>query len=108
VSGLSPFLLAHTINFYPFQRRFLRARQFDVAKAQEMFDADVVWRKEHDADKLYAAFPEDEFEASKKYYPRFTGHRDKVSAKILCWPENLGLAMTQQFVFVARSTVVCI
>ena len=60
-------------------RRFLRARRFDPAKAQKQFAEWIAWRKEWDVDNLFANFDEDEFEASRRYYPRWTGRRDIVS-----------------------------
>lgn len=35
-------------------------------------------RKEHDVVNLYATFDPAEFESSKRFYPRWTGRRDKV------------------------------
>ncbi|KAF7966410.1 hypothetical protein HWV62_38454 [Athelia sp. TMB] len=57
--------------------RFLRARRFDPAKAQKQFADTKKWREQHNVDNLYANFDNDEFEACKKYYPRWTGRRDK-------------------------------
>jgi hypothetical protein len=36
------------------------------------------WRKRHNVDNLYPSFDVDEFESSKRFYPRWTGRRDKV------------------------------
>ncbi|THV03808.1 CRAL/TRIO domain-containing protein [Dendrothele bispora CBS 962.96] len=57
--------------------RFLRARRFEPAKALKQFSDTASWRKRHRVDKLYAEFPVEEFESSKRYYPRWTGRRDK-------------------------------
>ncbi|KAG7088632.1 hypothetical protein E1B28_012604 [Marasmius oreades] len=57
--------------------RFLRARRFDVKLAQKQFSDTQRWRKEHNVDALFADFPSDEFEDSKRFYPRWTGRRDK-------------------------------
>ncbi|TCD62426.1 hypothetical protein EIP91_006908 [Steccherinum ochraceum] len=57
--------------------RFLRARRFDPAKAQKQFADAEAWRKKHGVDALYATFPDDEFETAKRFYPRWTGRRDK-------------------------------
>jgi len=58
--------------------RFLRARKFDAPKAHKQFAATEAWRHKHDVANLYAAFDPDELESSKRFYPRWTGRRDKV------------------------------
>jgi hypothetical protein len=58
--------------------RFLRARNFQLPPAQKQFAAAETWRKTHEVDRLYAMFDTDEFEFSKRFYPRWTGRRDKV------------------------------
>lgn len=60
--------------------RFLRARKFDVAKAHKQFADTSGWRAEHDVENLYASFDPDEMESAKRFYPRWTGRRDKVVA----------------------------
>ena len=60
------------------RRRFLRARGFSPAHAQTQFAATQQWRKDHDVDRLYPTFDVDEFEEAKRFYPRWTGRRDKV------------------------------
>ncbi|KAK7676368.1 hypothetical protein QCA50_020672 [Cerrena zonata] len=57
--------------------RFLRARRFDPLKAQKQFSDAEAWRTKHDVNELYATFPPDEFESAKRFYPRWTGRRDK-------------------------------
>ncbi|KAH8114662.1 CRAL/TRIO domain-containing protein [Phellopilus nigrolimitatus] len=57
--------------------RFLRARRFDPVKAQKQFADRAAWEKEHDVYRLFANFPSDEFENSRRYYPRWTGRRDR-------------------------------
>ncbi|EJC98013.1 CRAL/TRIO domain-containing protein [Fomitiporia mediterranea MF3/22] len=57
--------------------RFLRARRFDPAKAQKQFSDRIAWEKKHDVHNLFANFPADEFESSRRYYPRWTGRRDR-------------------------------
>lgn len=59
-------------------RRFLRARRFDPLKAQKQFSDAEAWRAKHDVDELYATFPSEELESSKRFYTRWTGRRDKV------------------------------
>ena len=58
--------------------RFLRARKFDVGKAQKQFADTSGWRAEHDVENLYATFDPEEMESAKRFYPRWTGRRDKV------------------------------
>lgn len=60
-------------------RRFLRARRFDPVKAQKQFADAEAWRAKHSVDEMFATFPVEEFEDSKRFYPRWTGRRDKVS-----------------------------
>ncbi|KAJ8523258.1 hypothetical protein ONZ45_g350 [Pleurotus djamor] len=57
--------------------RFLRARRFDPAAAQKQFFETEKWRKAHDVDNLYATFDPEEFESAKRFYPRWTGRREK-------------------------------
>lgn len=57
--------------------RFLRARKFDVNGAYKQFSESTEWRKKYNVDELYRTFPIDEMESSKRYYPNWTGRRDK-------------------------------
>ncbi|EMD39747.1 hypothetical protein CERSUDRAFT_112035 [Gelatoporia subvermispora B] len=57
--------------------RFLRARRFDPPKAVKQFSDTEAWRRQHDVEALYASFPSDEFELSRRFYPRWTGRRDR-------------------------------
>ncbi|KAJ3559314.1 hypothetical protein NM688_g423 [Phlebia brevispora] len=57
--------------------RFLRARRFDPVKAQKQFADAEAWRVKHGVDTLFSTFSVDEFESSKRFYPRWTGRRDK-------------------------------
>jgi hypothetical protein len=56
-------------------RRFLRAREFDPAKAQKQFSDTVAFREQHEVDTLYRSFPPAEFEEAKACYPTWTGRR---------------------------------
>lgn len=58
--------------------RFLRARSFNPAAAQKQFADAESWRKKHDVDKLYEELKPDEMLQSQRFYPRWTGRRDKV------------------------------
>ncbi|KAI0290108.1 CRAL/TRIO domain-containing protein [Multifurca ochricompacta] len=57
--------------------RFLRARKFDPIKAHKQFAATEAWRSKNNVLQLYATFDQDEFESAKRFYPRWTGRRDK-------------------------------
>ncbi|KAI0292380.1 CRAL/TRIO domain-containing protein [Russula brevipes] len=57
--------------------RFLRARKFDTAKAHKQFAATEAWRRKFDVHNLYATFDPDELESAKRFYPRWTGRRDR-------------------------------
>ncbi|KIK63120.1 hypothetical protein GYMLUDRAFT_222994 [Collybiopsis luxurians FD-317 M1] len=57
--------------------RFLRARRFDPTKAKKQFADTHMWRTKHDVDKLFKEFDPVEFEDAKRFYPRWTGRRDK-------------------------------
>ncbi|KAI0246368.1 CRAL-TRIO domain-containing protein [Lactifluus subvellereus] len=57
--------------------RFLRARKFDPVKAHKQFAATEAWRRKNDVLNLYAAFDPDDLESAKRFYPRWTGRRDK-------------------------------
>ncbi|KAF7365466.1 CRAL/TRIO domain-containing protein [Mycena venus] len=59
--------------------RFLRARSFSVAGALKQFSDFDKWRREHDVDNLYTTFDSAELENSRRFYPRWTGRRDKAS-----------------------------
>lgn len=43
----------------------------------------MAWREKYDVDKLFANFPPEEFEDSRRFYPMWTGRRDKVRALLL-------------------------
>lgn len=64
-------------------RRFLRARSWQSYPAQEQFENAMNWRLKHNVTNLYATFDSEEFESAKRFYPRWTGRRDKV-----CWDTN--------------------
>ncbi|KIL67953.1 hypothetical protein M378DRAFT_73147 [Amanita muscaria Koide BX008] len=57
--------------------RFLRARTFQPVPAQKQFADAEAWRKHHDVDRLYASFNAEELESTKRFYPRWTGRRDR-------------------------------
>ncbi|KAH9924605.1 CRAL/TRIO domain-containing protein [Epithele typhae] len=57
--------------------RFLRARRFEPQKAMKQFADAEAWRTKHNVDTLFANFPTDELESTRRFYPRWTGRRDK-------------------------------
>ncbi|KAI1007565.1 Sec14 cytosolic factor [Podosphaera aphanis] len=57
--------------------RFLRARKFDVAAAEEMFIATEKWRKEINLDELTRNFVYTEKEQVFAYYPQYYHKTDK-------------------------------
>ncbi len=48
-------------------------------KATKQFSDAEKWRRKYNVDELYSKFPADEIESSKKFYPTWTGRRDRVS-----------------------------
>lgn len=62
--------------------RFLRARRYDVDQAQKQFSDTEAWRKQHNVDELFRAFETDEMESAKRFYPRWTGRRDKTGLPV--------------------------
>lgn len=71
-------LLANLSSSWDSLSRFLRARRFDPHKASKQFADAEAWRAKHNVEALYATFPVDEFENTRRFYPRWTGRRDKV------------------------------
>jgi hypothetical protein len=63
-------------------RRFLRARKFDPTKAHKQLAATEAWRAKHDVLNLYSTFDPDELESARRFYPRWTGRRDKVGVNV--------------------------
>ncbi|PPR04499.1 hypothetical protein CVT24_013105 [Panaeolus cyanescens] len=57
--------------------RFLRARSWDVTAAQKQFSDAEKWRAMHQVDDLFISATMEELEDSKRFYPRWTGRRDK-------------------------------
>ncbi|KAG2365158.1 CRAL/TRIO domain-containing protein [Suillus spraguei] len=68
--------------------RFLRARRCDVEKAQKQFSDTEAWRKQHNVDELFRTFDTDEMESAKRFYPRWTGRRDKSGLPVYVYRLN--------------------
>ncbi|KAG1898203.1 CRAL/TRIO domain-containing protein [Suillus fuscotomentosus] len=62
--------------------RFLRARRYDVDKAQKQFSDTEAWRKQHNVDELFRTFEANEMESARRFYPRWTGRRDKAGLPV--------------------------
>ncbi|KDR82392.1 hypothetical protein GALMADRAFT_237674 [Galerina marginata CBS 339.88] len=58
--------------------RFLRARSFNPAAAQKQFTDAENWRKKHDVSNLFYEASAEDIDHSKRFYPRWTGRRDKL------------------------------
>ncbi|KAF3932583.1 Patellin-3 [Dactylellina cionopaga] len=57
--------------------RFLRAGRFNLQAAFRQFEITSKWRKNGAIDEIYNDFDVKEFEETRKYYPQWTGRRDK-------------------------------
>ncbi|KAK6504537.1 hypothetical protein TWF481_006478 [Arthrobotrys musiformis] len=57
--------------------KFLRAGRFNLAAALRQFETTDRWRKGGAVDDIYNDFDVKEFEETRKYYPQWTGRRDK-------------------------------
>ncbi|PPQ86317.1 hypothetical protein CVT25_005618 [Psilocybe cyanescens] len=58
--------------------RFLRARNFNPVTAQKQFADTENWRKKHNVTKLYHGISPEDLDLSRRFYPRWTGRRDKL------------------------------
>ncbi|KAF3928604.1 hypothetical protein AA313_de0203717 [Arthrobotrys entomopaga] len=57
--------------------KFLRAGRFNLQAALQQFQLTEKWRKNGGIDGIYDDFDVKEFEETRKYYPQWTGRRDK-------------------------------
>ncbi|EPS41027.1 hypothetical protein H072_5087 [Dactylellina haptotyla CBS 200.50] len=57
--------------------RFLRAGRFNLPASFRQLEATEKWRKNGGVDGIYKDFDVKEFEETRKYYPQWTGRRDK-------------------------------
>ncbi|KAF3124306.1 hypothetical protein TWF225_001346 [Orbilia oligospora] len=57
--------------------KFLRAGRFNLTAAFRQFETTEKWRKNGAVDQIYDTFDVKEFEETRKYYPQWTGRRDK-------------------------------
>jgi hypothetical protein len=62
---------------------FLRARGFNIAAAKTQFTDAETWRKKNNVHKLYHGMSVEIIEHAKRFYPRWTGRRDKVRIVIV-------------------------
>ncbi|KAF8158513.1 CRAL/TRIO domain-containing protein [Crassisporium funariophilum] len=58
--------------------RFLRARSFNPSAAQKQFADSEEWRAKHNVKEVYRNASAEDIEHSTKFYPRWTGRRDKL------------------------------
>jgi len=58
--------------------RFLRARNWDVLAAQKQFADYKVWLKKHNVLQVLRDLSPADMLRTQRYYPRWTGRRDKV------------------------------
>ncbi|ORY21511.1 CRAL-TRIO domain-containing protein [Naematelia encephala] len=57
--------------------RFLRARKFQLEPAYNQFVTTERWRRENQLTELYEKIDIDEYEATRRLYPQWTGRRDR-------------------------------
>ena len=95
----SPLFRRHPLKYHT-HSRFLHARKSDPAKAHKQFAATETWRRENKVLDLYATFDSDELESAKRFYPRWTGRRDKVSLDL--W--SMSFLRTTMFAYTAWNT----
>ena len=79
ISNVSKHNLIILIYFY--YSRFLRARSFSPVAAQKQFSASENWRKKHNVAQVYYTTKPEDLEYSRRFYPCWTGRRDKVLQK---------------------------
>ena len=58
--------------------RFLRARGYSPEAAQKQFSASEDWRKKHNVAQVYYTIKPEDLDYSRRFYPCWTGRRDKV------------------------------
>lgn len=66
-------------------RRFLRARNFDLTAAFKQFSTTCQWRREKDLDSLYENFDVEALEDSKRLLPNWTGKTDKMGRGVFVY-----------------------
>ncbi|KAG9019739.1 hypothetical protein FRB90_009609 [Tulasnella sp. 427] len=62
--------------------RFLRARQFNAAKAVKQFSDREAWAKQMNLDSLYHSYDVDEFTSAQCWYPMWIGRTDRMGYPI--------------------------
>ncbi|XP_012843174.1 PREDICTED: phosphatidylinositol/phosphatidylcholine transfer protein SFH11, partial [Erythranthe guttata] len=79
--------------------RFLRMRDFDVAKAKDMFVQYIKWRDEFGVDAISKEFKFDEYEEVKKCYPHGFHGVDRYGRPV--YIERIGMVDLDKFVRVS-------
>ncbi|EJD53812.1 CRAL/TRIO domain-containing protein [Auricularia subglabra TFB-10046 SS5] len=65
--------------------RFLRGKGFDPTKAAAQFTQSEEWRKTNDVGKIYASTAPEDLSHTRLFFPRWTGHRDKMGRPLYVW-----------------------
>ncbi|CAA7265447.1 unnamed protein product [Cyclocybe aegerita] len=65
--------------------RFLRARGFNPTAAQKQFADSESWRKKHNVPKVYHELTPEDMEHAQRFYPRWTGRRDKLGIPLFVY-----------------------
>ncbi|KAH7105694.1 CRAL/TRIO domain-containing protein [Auriculariales sp. MPI-PUGE-AT-0066] len=65
--------------------RFLRGKAFDIPKAAAQFAQTEEWRKTKKATESYASIKPEELSDTRRFFPRWTGHRDKHGRPLYVW-----------------------
>lgn len=77
------------VNHLTARSRFLRARSFDIAGAHRQFSDAEKWRQKYGVDELYTSARPEDMKDAQRFYPRWTGRRDKVFPPFLISPPDL-------------------
>ena len=94
----------------------MRARGFSPEAAQKQFSASEDWRKKHNVAQVYISTKPEDLEYSRRFYPCWTGRRDKVlqsyplifrlslpESSILAWSTSLCLPISFLRTFTTRA-----
>ncbi|KAF8968943.1 CRAL-TRIO domain-containing protein [Flammula alnicola] len=64
---------------------FSAGEGFNPVAAQKQFSDAERWRKKHEVDKLYEELQPKDMEISQRFYPRWTGRRDKLGIPLFVY-----------------------